>query len=1066
MNHRQANTYSLVLIGILCLFTVQSFCQEYNTNISNISVKNGLSQNTIQDILQDDDGFLWIGTQDGLNKYDGYTFKVYKSDPQNSNSIPNNFIKCIAKDKQGNLWIGTQTGLSKYVYKTDRFQNVPTTIFKEINNIFIDDEKIIIGTEKGLLKASSLTNAEFKLIESTISENPIKSLSLDKNGKIWIGKDTGLYMLSPGSNKLYNFEFLNSTPVRSLILINQKIWIGSDKGLFSFDPDSVNVNSDKTASISGLTKYRMPNMDYHAISVFKDHRNSIWVGTETKGIFEVDEKRSALVESNFKSELFKYSSINKIYEDYTHCLWVGTVEAGLYRINISNKNFRLIRTETSDANGLTSNIVRGLLKIDHRLWIGTSRGLNLFNRKTAKNQKFVYNENDSESISSNDVKIMDYSTDGAVWVGTNVGLNRLDPKTGTFERYFAEDDNPIISNNKIRAVKSMKNGSIWIGTLGGGISVINSANRKHIRSYNTKNGGIGDDNVMNIFETKSKEIYAATYGDGLYRLNKRVDVFEKVLPDSNLPHLLTSIHQSDDDILWIGTYGDGFYQFDSKTNQYQQFTTENGLSNDVVYAAVPDGNDVWISTNYGLNKYDRNVNTFLSFNENDGIQSNEFNTNSFFQCYTGELFFGGVNGLTYFFPDSIKYNSKKPRLAFTDLKIFNETVRPGQILIDGKPPLMERVSDSSQVTLAHFHNSFSIEFASLDYSNPEDSKYAYQLVGFDEDWIFTDADKRNVTYTNLNPGEYTFMMKASNGDGKWNEQASSLFITIEPSIWQTLWFRIFGLLVGSSIVALLVYRRINKVERRKKYLETKIKEHTKEISQQNKLLTQSEQYLINENKKKDQVFYILSHNVRSPLTTLVALLKNSDELPKSDFERFISDSSQRVTESLLSLDNAFYWSLIQFDKLMIYEETFDVSSLIDENIKKFNKTFKLHDVSILFTPSNHQVATDRRMLSLIIQNQLFNSIKFSKPDSQIKVALVRDQTALQMTITYHGEVLDKKDINELFNNVTEIHEIKSQNEKGVALGLIVSYKLAKHLKFNLLLEKRLENSTLTLEMPL
>lgn len=1066
MNHRQANTYSLVLIGILCLLSLRSFGQEYNTNIFNISVKSGLSQNTIMDVVQDDYGFLWVGTQDGLNKYDGYTFKVYKSDPQNSASIPNNFIKCIKKDDDGNLWIGTQTGLAKYFYREDRFQEIVSATKDPINAILIDNNSIFVGTTKGLLKANSLTDPEFNLIESSVSNVPVSHLAMDTFGRLWISKDTGLCMLNQKSNQLYDFPFLNGTKVRSTAFYRDKFWVASDKGLFSFLPDSATINENNNLMIGGLTRYQIEDEDYKAISIFEDHHNNIWVGTVTKGVFRISDNQSKLIESHFNSDQLKFSAINKVFEDYTHCLWVGTVEAGLFRINFSNKNFKLIRTADNNPNGLTSNIVRGLLKIDHRLWIGTARGLNLFDRKTKTNRKFVHDKNDPKSISSNDVKIMDYAVDGSVWVGTDNGLNRLDPSTGTFNRFFAEDSNPIITNNRIRSVKTLSDATLWVGTLGGGISVINSREQKPIRSYQKSNGGIGDDNVMNVFETKSGDIFATTYGDGLFRLNQKIDVFEKVLPASNLPDLLTTIHQSEDEMLWIGSYGDGFYQLDPKSLQFKQYTPEDGLSNGVVYAAIPQGNAVWISTNFGLNKYDRATNSFISFNENDGIQSNEFNTNSFYQCYTGELFFGGVNGLTYFYSDSIKYDSEKPRLAFTDLKIFNESVKPGQVVIDGKAPLKEVISDSVQINLSYFHNSFSIEFASLDYSNPEDSKYAYQLAGFDEDWIFTDSKKRDVTYTNLNPGEYSFMMKGSNGDGTWSDQPLYLFITIAPSIWQTGWFKFSISGLGISILVFLVYRRINKVERRKKFLELKIKEHTKEISKQNERLTQSEQHLINENKKKDQVFYILSHNVRSPLTTLVALLQNSDQLDKQDFENFVCDSGRQISESLLLLDNAFYWSLIQFDKITIHEETFDVSSLIKKCIEKFEKTSEKNKVKIECDAISKEITTDKRMLSLVMQNLLFNSIKFSQSDTEIKVSTLQDNNLLRITMTYRGQGMSKEEINELFDEVTDIHEIKSQNEKGVALGLIVSYKLAKHLNYQLDIENHQNHSILKLEMPL
>ena len=1064
MNHQKASIYPPVLFGILFLLYLQSYCQDYNTDISNISVRNGLSQNTIQDILEDDNGFLWVGTQDGLNKYDGYSFRVYKSVPQDPTSIPNNFIKCIKKDSDGNLWIGTQNGLAKYLYKKDIFKQIQVPS-SEVNGILLEKDRLWAGTAGGLIRIDPGSKFNFSTIEGTADKFPVKCIESDRSGRIWIGKESGLFSYSPYADKLIEYNYFKGTDIASITNIDGRLWIASNRGLFSTDPESVSGSLSNTVFESSLKHYKIPGKTYEAVSVFKDHMNSIWVGTSTRGVFKVDEKKSQLLESNFRSDLFQYSSINKIYEDYTQCLWIGTVEAGLYKINISSKNFRLLRTQKNDPNGLTSNIVRGLLKLNHKLWIATSRGLNLYDRKANVNKRFVHIEDNINSISSNDVKVMDYDFNGAVWIGTDYGLNRLDTATGKIERYFSEDSSPIITNNRIRSLRTFKNGHTWIGTLGGGISVIDGKTRESVRNYTVENGGIGNNNVMNILQTRSKEVYATTYGKGLYRLDPQKDAFTNILPESGLPVLLTSIHESSDGMLWVGSYGDGFYKLDPDKMEFEQYTTADGLSNNVVYAAIPYKNSVWISTNYGLNKYDRSTNRFLGFNENDGIQSNEFNTNSFYRCYSGELFFGGVNGLTFFYPDSIEYNQLKPRPAFTGLKIFNETVNPGQVVIEGKPPLTEILCDSSRIILANYHNSFSIEFASLDYSNPEDSEYAYQLQGFDDDWIYTDASKRDVTYTNLNPGDYAFFMKASNGDGIWNDQPLSLYITIKPSIWQTLGFKISALFAGVSLLIFLVYQRINKVERRKRFLEIKIKEHTKEISEQNELLIQSEQHLINENKKKDQVFYILSHNVRAPLTTLVALLRNSNELSQSDFERFINDSSQQVSESLLLLDNAFYWSLIQFDKLSQHTETFDLATLVNENIQKLAKASAQHNITIFFADENLEVTSDRRMVSLIIQNLLFNSIKFSKSASEISVSAICQKNFLSVSIKYRGKRMSKVEINKIFDEVTDIHEIKSQSEKGVALGLIVSYKLANHLNCKLEIEQQDDHSTLLLEIP-
>ncbi|WP_420318629.1 ligand-binding sensor domain-containing protein [Ekhidna sp.] len=1088
--HQLLKSISGSLFWLHVLTFLSTYGQEYRPNIQHVSARSGLSQNTTTQIIQDKEGFLWIGTQDGLNKFDGYDFKIYRTNENDSTTLTNNYIKTIEIDKYDNIWLGTQIGLTKYNTKTGRFtrflmdqDSLLIDLRRVVNDLLIDGDRIYIGTESGLLVADDIKKPRFTLDPIFPGDAHIRAIVKDDRGFIWIGTDDGeLFIYKASDDKFYQINILNQESkqaIQCMSYFDGNIWIGTTEGVRALKIDNINFNEEKTSISLKAIKYPSPLNYFDIQSIFQDSKGQLWIGTHMEGVYILDPDKMSFtrMKSNGEESLIAFESITvgEIFEDKDKNIWIGTQETGLFKIRQSGKKFGLLRSNPGQSS-LTSNRIRGLMKRGQIIWIGTSKGVTLFDRTNMTYQSLQNQLINNSSLSSNDIKAITTDQLNNVWIGTNDGLNRVQMPAFSLNTYYADDTNPdaLILENRVRSIASLSDGNIWVGTLGGGVSVIDPKTLASVAHYfhNPKDTtSISSNNVMNIFEDSDKNIWASTYGGGLNRLVKGTTDWEKVKEtnEAEFPLLLTTISEDKQGFLWVGTYGNGIIRLDRNDLSYKIFSKKDGLSNNVTYASIPTNQHVWISTNYGINRYDLSSQEFTTYNVNDGLQSNEFNSNSYLLCQSGEIFFGGVNGLTFFYPDSIIDNTSVPDLAFTELEIFNRPVSPNEKVMGGEAPINGLIRDSSKITLSHFHNVFTVGFTALDFISPEDIKYAYRLEGFEEEWIYTNSEVRNATYTNLKPGDYVFQVKASNNDGIWLDKPISLFIRVKPSIWQTWWFRFLVGALISAVIGLLIYRRINKVEIRKKFLESKIQEHTKEISEQNLQLMKSSEHLKNLNRKKDQMFYLLAHNVRAPLTTLKALFNHFRPESRTDdngFGEYLDELNQNVTETIQLLDNTFYWSKLQFEDLYLHQEYFNISDLVDSAVGKYKKELSNKKLTMDINVIAHDIIGDPKMLTVILLNLIRNAIKYSYPNSQIKINGVEDQNRILLSIEDYGVGLSDEEIKSLFDEDRNINKLGTLEEKGTGLGLLLSYKIAQKLGYLLKVESEPSLTRFTIEIPL
>lgn len=847
----------------LCFFLLINFslnAQNVRIKFEHISLKNGLSQSSIYDILQDDRGFMWFATEDGLNKYDGYTIKIYRNNRNNNTSISDNFINVLFEDSKKRLWIGTRSGsLNRYNKLKDQFI------------------RVVIKKEK---KTPS-----------------IQSICEDTNNFLWIGTNLGLFRLNTENNKTKFFPLpkeyskqMSIDYINQLVFDNQKnkLWIATHNGLLTF-----NIKSQKfhlyTKKNSELTDNKIK-----AINI--DSKNDLWVGTGN-GLNLFNKKNKKFV--SFLSKNNNSNNITSIAEDHEEILWIGTSNSGINRFDIKTKTFTNYTHDAAEQSSLSSNKILSIYQDQTNiLWVGTSLGgINKWNRAAEDLNVFRHNPYDSYSLSSNQVRSIYQDKKGGIWIGTvDGGLNHWITKENKFIHYKSKNgDTKTLSHNHIRTILEDSKGNLWIGTDGGGINQLDTKKEKFIRypfSSEIRDDCLSGNRVWKIFEDSKKHLWVATFGGGLnlfFPKENKFKTFKNNPNDKNTisSDLITTIFEDNKGRLWIGTYGGGLnlwnetdasfksYKYNPKNKnsicdnriyciiqdknntlwigvkgglnkfipekgEFVRYTEKNGLPNDVILGILEDkkSNNLWISTNSGLSRFNTKTEKARNYDVRDGLQSNEFLVGAFCKTTKGEMLFGGINGFNAFFPENIKDNPHKPEIVITKFKVFNQEI-----------PLDTNISEKNIINLNHKQHSFSFDFVALDYIFPEKNQYAFKLEGVDNKWNYV-KDRRFASYTNVTYGTYIFKVKGSNNDEVWNETGTQIIIHIEPAFYQKRTNQVIFIFLIVLIISLIIWLRFRNIQRQKIKLEQQVVQRTFEIREKNVELEQRNEEI---EAQKDQL---------------------------------------------------------------------------------------------------------------------------------------------------------------------------------------------------------------------
>jgi len=816
----------------------QGHAQHNDVRFEQLSVEQGLSQSSVFSIVQDRSGFLWFGTQDGLNRYDGYHFSLFQHDPDDPTSLSSNNIRTLFVDKSGTLWIGTDQGLNQFDDQTGQFERIPERSSNfgqlsgsEIDAIGMGENGIVwVGTDGGV-DAIDLVNKTIKPVTSHLLDTrQVTAILQDKFGILWIGTDDGLLeydlefeTITNLRNSFRDSHSLSGNFISSLLEDHQgDIWIGTTNGMSKYNREEENFTQYKNNPRDSFS------LRGNSVSViFEDQSGVLWVGTENDGLSRFDPNTNRFIHyQNDPSDSYSLSSnsILSLFEDEEGVLWIGTLNAGINKAGLGRGKFSNYRNTPDDQNSIRDSFVRAIFEDSNGiLWIGTPVGLDRFDRETGHFDHFSHDISDPNSLSDDFVTTIFEDHEGILWVGTLYGgLNRFDPDTRSFYHYVHDPRDPLsLNNDTVRVIQEDSSGTLWIGTNEG----LNQYNRKNefFTSYQYLKYFFGN-TVRAIHEDRSGMLWIGT-DIGLFEFAPEVPTpmhyyYAPDDPASLSGNFVLSIHEDRSGNLWIGTFQTGLNKFDPETNTFTHYNKNEGLPNDVIYGILEDDHGyLWLSTSYGLSRFDPEAETFKNFDRSDGLQSNEFNSGAYHQNQRGEMFFGGVDGITFFHPDLVQGNFYIPPIVLTSLTQGGENVV--------STLAAEHIQE---VTFTWPEDFFEFEFAALSYDMPEQNQYAYLLEGFDDDWNWI-GNKRFGRYTNLPGGTYTLRMIGSNKDGIWNREGAGIEITIVPPFWETWWF-IGGLallMVGGVIAS---YRlRVRGVEIRSRQLEELVKERETELSQ-------------------------------------------------------------------------------------------------------------------------------------------------------------------------------------------------------------------------------------------
>lgn len=816
--------FCIVLISFLY---TSLHAQGTEIRFSNLSIEDGLSQNSCYSIVQDNHGFIWIGTEAGVNKYDGYNIMVFELDEENPNSVSNNWIRVIYKDHSGILWIATENGLNSFDPGKEiftRYLNDPEDLNSINNNrIFAicEDQKgmLWVGTEFGLNKYDREKKKftcyqRFPDNPNSISHNNIRTIIEDKSGTLWIGTYGG--GLNKFNRKKERFSHYLNDPedpfsISSNFILclyedrSGNLWIGTeDGGLNQYDYETDQFirykhNPFKPNSISSN----------HINVLYEDKYGTFWIGTNDHGIdiFHRGKKGFYNYQNNPDNPYsLSDNRVKSIYEDNNGGLWFGTHAGGVNIYNRESQKFIHYKHTLNNPNSLSYNGIRPIFQDRSGIiWIGTDGGgLNKFDRRSGSFSHFKHNPLYQHSLSDNRVFAIYEDTTGAFWIGTHGGgLNKFNRENGRFTHYKHNPLDPhSLSDNKIRDICSNHPDTLWIGTNGGGLNKFDriSGTFIHYLQNPDDSTSLSNNRIYCLYIDQYNDLWIGTFGGGLNKFNRETEQFIRYQYDSSdagsiSGNFILSIYEDKTGTLWIGTVYSGLNEFDRDAGVFTSYTKKDGLLDNIIYDILEDDHgNLWLTTNNGIAKFNPQTITCKSYDVKNGIQSNEFNTGTGCKLGTGEMLFGGINGFNIFHPDSIRDNPNIPIVVITDFQLFNRSVPIGET-IEGRTILEHSIAETKEIILSHTDNVFSFEFAALHYVSPDKNQYAYMMAGIETEWNYVGSNRRYVSYAHLPPGEYRLKVIASNNDGIWNKTGTSLKITIIPPFWQTWWFSLLWIII-------------------------------------------------------------------------------------------------------------------------------------------------------------------------------------------------------------------------------------------------------------------------------
>ncbi len=1055
----------LLFVCVVCSFFVQA--QEEQFRFARLDINQGLSHNYVSCFLKDSRGFVWIGTSSGLNRFDGYAVKIFKNNLRDTSSISNNNISSLYEDPDGRIWINSTTGTTEV-----NIYDPIAEVFEHKNNVHLKQYGIPEGRifdiipdsqhqfwflhyEKGLFRysARSKKSGEIRYAskDSLNGESRISYLTEDRKGKIWIIQENGiLKRIDPVSGAVeFSNSFLKSLyrNKESAFKISRdsegNFWIflsNSNYGVFYYNVEHNSFRHFDEKS----TDLRLNNNIVRGIA--QDNQGNIWIATDHGGLNIIDAKRQSIryqLHQPSDDKSLHQNSINAMYKDRDGIIWLGSFKEGVAYYHESIVRFPLYRHEPTNRASISYHDINRFVEDDKgNLWLGANGGgLIHFDREKNTFRNYLHNSNDPTSLSSNVIVGMAYGKDGRLWLGTYFGgLNEFDGKT--FKHYRHNPHNPqSIADESVWEILEDSRHNLWIGTLRAGLDVLDLSTKTFRHYRNGDENSVHTNYVAALLEDTKGNIWVGT-GFGIDVFERETGRFLHYINDPKDPQSLSNnnvmwVHEDSRHLIWLGTQ-EGLNMFDPATKKFLVLREENGLPHNTILTILEDDKGMlWLSTSNGISNLILTKNdspegyafSFKNYDESDGLQGRQFNENAAFKTSKGELIFGGGNGFTIFKPSDIKINTQKPNVVISDFQLFNKSVKTGEV-INERMILPQSIHATSVIELLHDQNVFSIEFAALSFIHPQKAEYKYILEGFDKDWITTHGNARKATYTNLDPGDYVFKVKAANSDGIWNDQVVSLKINILTPFYKTAtaFVLYFFFMLG---VLFLTRKLIQKRERLKFVIEQE---------------RQEAQRMHEMDLMKIRFFTNISHEFRTPLSLILTPLEKiitTNSHPESHHQlQLIFRNARR----LLNLVN----QLLDFRKLEVQEIKFnpsegDIIKFIQDTVLSFSDISEKKSIALVFQSEVPLLETifDQDKLEKILFNLLSNAFKFTpeKGTITVGVSMVQKEEGvkwLQIKVADTGIGIAKEKQEQIFERFFQADLPKSVINQGTGIGLSIA----------------------------
>lgn len=1028
---------------ILCLLSLCLSSTSHGQEGKMFTVDKDLSSSMLNKIYQDRDGIIWIATEDGLNRYDGAKFTVYRNEKSNPHSLLNDYVRTLYEDKQGRLFIGSLNGLQIYDRATASFTTIPmylssgASIDPNIATILErNNGEILIGTSghSMFLLETRGDSIKARQISRFISSNLITYAYEDRKGNLWIATgDNGIFRFDKNNqSKHYSGEKdIAKNTVSSMCEDKQgNLYMSSlKKGLFIYD--------DKKDVFIPFTD--TPNPDLPIKILYPGDQNEIFIGTDGSGMKVYDTQEQKIKEANFNITTFnlKKAKVHSILKDKIGNIWLGFFQKGVMIIPATTNEFKYMGYKSSVHNVIGSNCVMSVYK-DHTgtLWVGTDNdGIYAIAPDNTLKAHFTPTD-DPHSVPATIMSIFEDSNYN-LWIGSYLhGMTRLDPKTGRCE-YLKLSEQPSNLTENIYCFAEDDNKTLWIGTMGGGLFYMDINTRKVVRCPMLANNStdwtkvnmLHNSWINSLLYTNEGKLYIGTY-DGLGCVDIKTMDFISPLRNRRILYgdVIYALHEGSDGSIWIGT-SKGLKHLNPKSLDIREYTIEDGLPSNYICAIKEDVNGyLWISTNYGISRFNPKNQSFINFYASDGLQGNEFSKGASFAYHQSELIFGGTNGITYFNPAEITNSSKKPEIRITDFYIHDKMVKKG-MESGGKDIVTTAVMDADHFQLSHKDNSFSIEFSAMEFFSPERITYIYRINH--TSWISLQQGINRVSFSNLSPGDYTFQIKAKDNDSY--SDIKEIRITIDPAWYASGWAKLMYGILLIAIIYIIVIQVRHRYRARQEILEHI---HAEQI-----------------NEAKLQFFINISHEIRTPMSLIISPLQKLISTDKDGERQKNYHTIYRNAERILRLVNQLM-DIRKIDKgqMSLKFQEIDIVGFIRDLYYTFEYQANAKHITLCFQTEmeNLQAWIDPKNFDKVILNIISNAFKFTPENGKINIYLRtgKDMNApcplqhyFEIIIEDSGIGIDPAEIGRIFERFYQIRNSHNNSNVGTGIGLHLSRSL-------------------------